>query len=237
MANNTPWSVQYPVAFRAGGDTTRDAFGKHIQEIERIYGILNSLNSSKLDSTTFNDRLNEHINTSSNPHPNYHPSFSDITGNLDMSRITGNLDGSRITGTLSNAVIPNTNITGLQQYVQNLLPEDNGDGITDAELSEVGSITFKNGLIVKWGNGGKLFEEERWGTYKFPAAFPEVCYAVVLSYTTTSPYANDSSGRHDDSWVQLTSYDKKGFNCVKQADNGNSSAAGDASVTYLAIGK
>ena len=32
-----PFNVNYPVIFRSGGDTTRVAFGKHIQEIERIY--------------------------------------------------------------------------------------------------------------------------------------------------------------------------------------------------------
>ena len=30
-----PFNVGYPVDFRTGGDTTRDAFGKHIQEIMR----------------------------------------------------------------------------------------------------------------------------------------------------------------------------------------------------------
>ena len=47
MAAIEEFSVGYPVKFWTGGDTTRDAFGRLIQEIERIYGILNALATGK----------------------------------------------------------------------------------------------------------------------------------------------------------------------------------------------
>ena len=46
----SPWHEKFPVAFRSGGDTTRDAFGKHINEIKRIYELLNALDSGKLSA-------------------------------------------------------------------------------------------------------------------------------------------------------------------------------------------
>ena len=45
-----PWGVIYPVNFYSGGDTTSQAFGKHIQEIARIYGLLNALDAGKAGS-------------------------------------------------------------------------------------------------------------------------------------------------------------------------------------------
>ena len=45
------FKVGYPVDFRSGGDTTQQAFGKHIQEIVKIYGDLNALNAESLSST------------------------------------------------------------------------------------------------------------------------------------------------------------------------------------------
>ena len=110
MATRGPYNVMYPVAFRSGGDTTRVAFGKHIQEIERIYGILTALDNDKLSASDLDGKL-----------AGFKPSmsFSDITGNIDMSRITGNLDFSRITGNvpaarvtgkLSNANIDTANV-------------------------------------------------------------------------------------------------------------------------------
>ena len=50
-----PWSVLYPVRFYSGGDTTRQAFGKHIQEIARIYGLLNALDAGKAGSDEIAD--------------------------------------------------------------------------------------------------------------------------------------------------------------------------------------
>ena len=230
MADNGPYGVKYPVAFHAGGDTTRDAFRKHIKEIEEIYAKLNALNDGKLDSTTLTTTIQEHIDDE-NPHPNYKPSFDAVTGNLEMSRVTGNLDGSRITGTINNATIPSEKVTGLKAFVEELLLEDKGDGITEGELSETGSIKFKNGLILKWGNCGALFSSGRGAEYKYPEAFPSECFCVSLTYKR-----HDSSDL-DDTWVQLNGYDKEGFTCTRQADNAYTGGSSTASVNYIAIGK
>lgn len=45
-----PWTPNYSVDFRSNGDTTRAAFGKHIQEIERIYGLLSGLGAAKIEA-------------------------------------------------------------------------------------------------------------------------------------------------------------------------------------------
>jgi hypothetical protein len=37
------WKPEYPVAFRSDGDYTFEAIGKHIEEIDRIYEVLNYL--------------------------------------------------------------------------------------------------------------------------------------------------------------------------------------------------
>ena len=56
-----PWSVEYPVNFVSNGDTTREGFGKHIQEIERIYGLLNGLGASKVEAEDINEALEGYI--------------------------------------------------------------------------------------------------------------------------------------------------------------------------------
>lgn len=151
-----PFSVAYPVNFKSGGDTTNQAFHKHMQEIIRIYDCLNALNADKVSASdvsglsgsigNINTALTNHIN-STNPHPNYKPNWSDLTGtkpnladfngNLPMSRITGNLDASRITNLPSGG--------------------GSGDGITESTLGENGYIKFNNGLIFQWWKS-KLYQ-------------------------------------------------------------------------------
>lgn len=133
MAILGPFSVGYPVAFRSGGDTTKEAFGKHIQEIEKIYGILNALDADKIAASEFTTKvnalndsisnvqstlqnnLNSHINSTS-PHPNW---------KVDLgSQVTGSLSGSRIAGDLSGATIDKAKVTGLEEYVTGLVKED-----------------------------------------------------------------------------------------------------------------
>ena len=68
MALVGPFSKGFAVNFKSGGDTTRDAFGKHIQEIDRIYGYLNALDAGKVsadevsniakDVTTLTNKVN-----------------------------------------------------------------------------------------------------------------------------------------------------------------------------------
>ena len=64
-----PWDVQYPVRFYDGGDTSTQAFEKHIQEIIRIYGLLNALDEGKLDIGDFEKAMDAHIQDA-DPHPN-----------------------------------------------------------------------------------------------------------------------------------------------------------------------
>ena len=90
-----PYVVGYPVNFAPSGDTTSQAFYKHIQEIIKIYGLLEDLNSRKAEMSDIasslsdmNGDLQSHIDSSS-PHPNWNPTLSSLSGNLDVSRIDG----------------------------------------------------------------------------------------------------------------------------------------------------
>ena len=175
----TPYDVGFPVNFYSGGDTTKDAFNKHIQEIKRIYGIINAINADKISAQEVTDKLNAHIN-SSNPHPNLDLSntkgelpFSRVSGSLDLSRTTGNLDGSRISGTLSSSVIPmlsTSKISGLEDFVKS-----KSGGITDKNISKKGYVEFDNGLIMQWGNA---FTED---TVFFPVTFRSAVFGVVAT--------------------------------------------------------
>ena len=174
-----PFNVGYPVVFRSGGDTTRAAFGKHIQEIEKIYGILNALDADKLSASDLDDKLG-----------NFTPrmSFDDITGNLDMSRITGSLDGSRITGQidaskifgrLNNANIDAGNVNGLSALIRSLSP-DKGDGITALDDNSNGYAEFNNGFLIQWGRSEAVTQYERLKEYdvSFKIPFSSHCFAV-----------------------------------------------------------
>ncbi len=199
MAILGPFSVTFPVDFRSGGDTTKAAFGKHIQEIESIYGIINALNADKISGNDFTNKLAQHVNSTA-PHPNL--ALSSLSGNLDMSRIngnlaldrttgnlpfsrvTGNIDGSRITGNLTGAKINKDNVTGLGDYIRSLIP-DTGSGITSSTVSANGYAKFSNNLMIQWGTytsigpdtGGTATSAEE--TISFPASFPSQCFSVV----------------------------------------------------------
>ena len=113
MALTGPFSVEYPVNFYSGGDTTKEAFGKHIQEIQRIYGLINSLNADKVSASEVTNLIQPHIN-STDPHPNWI---------IDLSKTTGNLAASRLSGTLSSSVIPTlstSKISGLENYIKTI---------------------------------------------------------------------------------------------------------------------
>ncbi|MBQ7665777.1 MAG: hypothetical protein IJS42_03580 [Synergistaceae bacterium] len=219
MAIIGPFSVGYPVAFRSGGDTTRVAFGKHIQEIERIYGILNALDADKISASDLDSKL-----------AGFKPklSFSDISGNIDMSRITGNLDFSRITGNvpatrvvgkLSNANIDTANVNGLTDFVKGLIPAPSGgsgDGITDVEAEENGYVKFANGFMIQWGYKTALGlgtdNIPKVDDITFPAPFQNKCLNVVLS-----PGQTGSSAHINAKWgTQLLdgSIKSSGFNFV-----------------------
>ena len=85
------YEIGYPVDFRSTGDTTREAFAKHINEIKRIYGYLNDLELKiKKAAANILSELEEQNATK----PSY--SFTEITGNLDASRVSGELTNATI---------------------------------------------------------------------------------------------------------------------------------------------
>ena len=224
LLNEEIFNVRYPVAFRSGGDTTREAFGKHIEEIKKIYGDLRSLNAAAASADGISSSLAKHI-ADTDPHPNWKPK-------INFSDITGDLDASKVKGKLTNATIDTDNVNGLKTFVEKLIPatENKGDGITESSLKNSGYIKFNNGLIIQWGNTGAIFEASATGEFSFPQKFSSSCYSVHLTYKA------DSTAM-DDMWCQLISYDASGFKCRRQADDNYSSTSSKASVNYIAIGK
>ena len=234
MAILGPFSVGFPVDFRSGGDTTKAAFGKHIQEIERIYGIINAIDSDKISASEFSSQLTAHMDDS-NPHPNL--SLSSLGGNIDMSRVTGNLDASRVAGTLSNATISYLRVSGLDSHVQTLIPSNSGtgDGITELYRGSAGRANFNNTLILQWGI--LLLSpphEEKEISISFPQAFSHDCFSVIL--TTAVNSASDIA--NVDWGVQLISdsVSRTGFKYYLQTYNINLTFQGELGLRYIAIG-
>ena len=234
MAIIGPFNVGYPVIFRSGGDTTRVAFGKHIQEIERIYGILNALDSDKISASDLDGKLG-------NFKPNM--SFSDISGSLDMSRISGNLDfsrisgnvpASRVVGNLSNANIDAGNVNGLQALVKSLIPPTSGgtgDGITDVEADVNGYALFANGLMFQWGRTARetLPTASAAARVNFSKEFTNQCL-IVTGCSVTGKSEAEPCGQNIS---YINSWDKSGFIfCSSVAGF----LSGRAPFSYFAIG-
>lgn len=182
-----PYSVAFPVNFTSRGDTTRDAFRKHMDEITRIYGILTGLDADTMDSTAVSQMLK-----------NWKPSmsFSDISGNLDASRVSGALtgatiDGSKVTGTiaaskvsgkLTNANIDTGKVNGLEAFVKGLLPNNEGTGITESSLSTNGYVKFTNGFLIQWGktkDQNEYVHPSVENEATFVKEFASSCYGVI----------------------------------------------------------
>ena len=234
MALLGPFNVGYPVAFRSGGDTTREAFGKHIQEIKRIYGILNVLDTDKVSASDLNGMLS-----------GFKPSmsFDDISGSLDLSRTTGNLDGSRISGKidaskiygkLSNATIDAGHVNGLNALINSLIPPSSGEGegITDIKKQENGYALFNNGLIIQWGispKGSGLI-----GHANFTKKFPTKCFAVIGSTYLEDGNINGKVYGGSYCACNITQFDTYGFGFHSQAENYPPDWSGY--VSYVAFG-
>lgn len=197
MANN--YMPAFPVDYAPEGDTTAVAFWKHIQEILRIYSLLEYLDETKIGSGEVNDFLQQHID-SANPHPNWKPT-------IDGSQITGTIPADKIVGDLINAYIDASRVRNLEQFIKNTqIPAanvigdlinatinwnnvtnrpdigggtvDKGDGIVASSLGANGYVKFNNGFMIQWGQpteGGITSV-----TTNFPAAFPTACHSVVL---------------------------------------------------------
>lgn len=184
-----PWDVGFPVRFRANGDTVHDAFYKHIQEIERIYGLLNALDSNKLDWSD----MQSHIN-SPNPHPNLTIDGSKITGTIDASKIRGlltnatisidnvigNIPASRVYGLLENATIDSSHVNGLSDMLKKVT--EGAQPIEDESGAANGYVKFKGGFMIQWGTTADMTDkDEEKHTQSFPTPFSSACYSVTIS--------------------------------------------------------
>ena len=246
----SPFSVAYPVKFYSEGDTTKEAFGKHIQEIERIYGLLNALNADKLSVDVFNQIHNDHVN-SSNPHPNLdlantkgNLATSRLSGTIPMSSITGNLNGSRITGNLANATIPSSNITGLGDFVQSQIPEPEPteDGI---QVTSDGAYMYAGDMLLQWGSvflgdsSSASFKKEftvnlpkAYKTVKIIGSNPEPAYKIIT-------YANhwcDVAPREGAAAVNSTYRQKAKSFYVQANPNGGNTFYGEMYLVWHTFG-
>ena len=222
-----PVKVAYKVNFYSGGDTTRQAFSKHIQEIDRIYAFLNALDAGKASALdisggigSITSQLQAHID-STNPHPNWNLSFSDISGTLP---------GSRVVGPLPYATIDAGNVTGLSALC--------GEGITSSNPVTNGYAKFKNGLIIHWGR--KTLSKASWNestanSATFPLAFPNECFIVTAG---TEAIVADSNNDAVDCMIQVKNITKTGFKYLVQNFYGSSWQDWTSIVcSYIAIGK
>lgn len=176
-----PYSAAFPVNFTSNGDTTRDAFKKHMDEITRLYGILTEFDKDIANAEGMTGQLTSHIN-SANPHPNYKPSvsWSNVTDKPGLDDLGGTLTASKVKGALTGATIASGNVTGLEAFVNGKIPASKGDGITESSLNESGSIKFANGLMIQWGISDSPANVAN-HAITFPKAFPTACYTVMLT--------------------------------------------------------
>lgn len=192
------YQVTYPINFVANGDTVHDGFHKHIQEIERIYGLLGGLERSKvttgdLVSTLANyvtkTEFNNHVN-SANPHPNLQ--LATLGGNLDVSRITGNWPLNRVSGTLGTG---NMDINGLKSNLQSWV-EGLGGGVSDQSISANGYLKFKNGLMIEWGKIPGTDDNNTVHDYdvNFHTPFPHECFVVTCGIVDNTNKGTGSDG-------------------------------------------
>ena len=169
------YQVTYPINFVANGDTVHIGVYKHIQEIDRIYGLLAGLERSKVTTSDLAAMLsqyatagdlanyvtktdfNNHIN-SSNPHPNL--DLANTKGNIPVSRVTGNWDLSRVTGQLAAGNIDMAGLisalegnAGFANWISSLAGgSGSGVGISNFNVgSNDGYIEFANGVLIQFG--------------------------------------------------------------------------------------
>ena len=201
------YQVTFPINFVANGDTVHIGFYKHIQEIDRIYGLLAGLERSKVTSSDLAAMLsqfatagdlanyvtipdfNNHIN-SSNPHPNL--DLGNTKGNIPVSRVSGNWDLSKVTGQLAAGNIDMTGLisalegnAGFANWVRSLAGGGgSGVGISDFNVgSNDGYIEFANGALIQFGKVQISSYPGSTMTYRsatatFPKAFTQQPFAV-----------------------------------------------------------
>ena len=231
-----PYSAAFPVNFTSKGDTTRDAFKKHMDEIARIYGILTDFDKDIPNASSFTGQLTTHIN-STNPHPNYNPSisWSNVTNKPGLNDLSGTLSASKVIGALTGATIASGNVTGLEAFVNSKMPASSGDGITAKSLGNTGYVKFANGLIVQWGktaNQYQYVDTQTEQSHTFGTQFPSQCF-VVLCQT-----CRDSAiGASVDAMAHVVGQNKTGFKYIHQLfASGNTGGSVAWYLRYLAIG-
>lgn len=230
-----PYSAAFPVNFTSNGDTTRDAFKKHMDEISRIYGLLTDFDKDIASAESTSGALSAHI-SSSNPHPNWKPSysFSDITGNLPMSRVSGDLDASRVVGALNRATIDYSKVIGLSAFVDGKVPTDKGDGVTEKNLSENGYMKFNNGLMLQWGKTKYQYEYVHPSTENeatFGKAFTSSCYGVIAQV------CHNGTDTTLGAMTSVTGISKTGFKYIHEKfSSSNGGGNNPWYLRYIAIG-
>lgn len=245
MSTFDRYKEQYTVNFKSGGDLTKDAFWKHIQEIHRIYGILNDLDANSVDSAAVTKAIDDAINKLKST---WKPSltFNDISGTLDGSRLSGNISAALIKGALTNATIPSGNVTGLEGFVNGKIsaiptPPDKGDGLSRCTIgtrtSPSGYGVFKNGLIMEWGRS--TFEAtEHKGHINFSLPFPNACLLVVACIYLNDGEINGRQYAGTYNGFAVTEFNNNGFGFFSQIDTHDSNLTGYSGrfVNYVAIG-
>ena len=193
-----PWTPNYPVDFKSNGDTTRAAFGKHIQEIERIYGLLSGLGAAKIEAEDLTSAMTANKNewaTAIATEKSARESaiaaevtarsngdvalgrridgltFGDIGGTLGLDRTMGDLPSSRVSGNFGT-----DRIDGLENFVK-------AHNVSEGNVNPNGYVKFGNGLIIQWGEWefSDFPANEYIMTRNFYKNFPNACFTVLLT--------------------------------------------------------
>ena len=232
-----PYEVAYPVNFTSKGDTTTQAFGKHISEIARIYGILTGLDAATLDADAVNEILQKHID-STNPHPKWKPSigWSDLTSKPTLSDINGNLAANRVVGELTNATIDNSKVNGLGSFVNGVASGllSGVKGITEASLGNEGYIKFQNGFMLQWGETTYQYEYvdiHKENEEKFGKTYTSACYGVIAQV------CHNGTGTTLGAMTSVTGISTDGFKYVHEKFQGSEGGGTNPwYLRYIAIG-
>ena len=230
-----PWSVLYNVNFYSGGDTTSQAFGKHIQEIARIYGLLNALDMGKLGSDEIADAIGSITHNGLNglqggtKTERYHLTAAQVqkldgaAGAGDIIREHNSLGGIQGGGPNDRWHLSKAQVDGLDNLIQN-----GGGGIVDESLGGDGYVVFANGFTIQWGTTGWILGgDEEIHEYKFPIAFKTACRQVVLSLSV-------HQGNYGDFVGHVIDFDNTGFRMARNSFPYSASA--DTRTRWIAVG-
>ena len=205
------YSVGNPIVFKSGeegGDSVSVAFSKHIQEITRIYGILNELARADISANDLEELKSGNISGER--------VIGTIAGNILGSHIKGAVDASQVSGPLTWCTMEAGNVNGLSQFINGVI-----DGRVDINISEsafssrVGYIKLSNGLIAQWGNSGNIFQGANIGGMTFPFTFNSGCYMLQVTYKDTDINGN--------TWCSVVSCTKNSFFCIRGRGSSGSS--------------